>query len=154
MNGTCQLVKDIEILSHRMNAILQHADPQHYAEAVSLRSLIRKVAAAYDVLAGSDVLVYEGREVLYNRKSGLHTDSQDPPLGWALLCALGNFKGGHVHLPNLGLRVRLHPGDVVMIRGRVIPHEIEDWEGQRITIPHFTHSSMWRALNNDTVFVK
>jgi hypothetical protein len=40
----------------------------------------------------------------------------------------------------------------VALRGRVVPHEIEEWVGQRITMPHFTHSSVWRAMGNFTVF--
>jgi hypothetical protein len=48
----------------------------------------------------------------------------------------------------------LEPGDIILIRGRVVPHLIEPWtDGQRIAIPHFTHSSLWRAAGNHTVFV-
>ena len=98
-------------------------------------------------LNGIDILLFEGREFLFNRRSGLHTDRLDPQLGWAVLFALGNFKGGYVHLPHLGLRVRLEPGDMVLVRGRVVKHEIEDWEGgQRIGVPHFTHTSLWREF--------
>jgi len=153
MNTTCQTVRDLEPLSHHINAVLEHADPEHYADVLELRDLVRKSRASYDVLAGSDVLVYEGREILYNRQSGLHTDSQDPHLGWALLAGLGLHKGGYVHFPHLGLRVRLEPGDVVALHGRVVPHQIEEWVGQRITIPHFTHSSLWRAFGKHSVFL-
>jgi len=152
MDATCEVVVDLQILSHRMNACLEYGDPDHYAEAITIRNTTRKQRASHDALSHSDVLVYEGREILYNRQSGLHTDSQDPELSWAVLSALGEHKGGHVFLPNLGLRVRLEPGDIIMLRGRVIPHEIEEWVGQRITVPHFTHSSMWRAMGNKTVF--
>ena len=54
--------------------------------------------------------------------------------------------------PNLGLRVRMGPGDAVAIRGRVVPHGSEDWEGQRISIPHFTYSRLWKELQMDSVF--
>src|SRR5882762_6030811 len=70
----------------------------------------------------------------------------------ALLFAFGEHQGGYVFLPHLGLRVRLQPGDVVPLRGRVVPHQIEEWVGQRITIPHFTHSSLWRALGKTSIF--
>lgn len=154
MDATCRTVKLLEIVSYMVNAFLEHADPEHYKEALELRDLIREARSSYDVLADWDVLVYEGREILYNRKSGLHTDSQDPHLSWAILVAAGSHSGGHVHLPHLGLRIRLEPGDMIAIRGRVIPHEIEDWEGQRISIPHFTHSSLWRTFGKKSVFVE
>ena len=93
-----------------------------------------------------DPLLLEGREILFNRKSGLHNDQSDPHLAWAILLALGNFKGGYIRVPALGLRARLEPGDAIFIRGRVLKHEIEAWSGgQRISIPHFTHTSVWRA---------
>jgi hypothetical protein len=154
MENTCRIVQLLEILSHRINAVLEHADPAHYAEALTLRDLVSKSRSSYAALAEWDVLVYEGREILYNRMSGLHTDSQDPHLGWAILAAFGFHKGGHVYLPNLGLRVRLEPGDVVALRGRVVPHQIEEWVGQRISIPHFTHSSMWKAFEKYSVFIE
>jgi hypothetical protein len=101
-----------------------------------------------------DPLIYEGRELLWNRSSGLHTDSQDPPLGWAILAAFGDFTDGVIELPNLGLKIRYGPGDVVAIRGKVIPHEVPDtYKGQRISIPHFTHSTTWRAVGNMSVFI-
>jgi hypothetical protein len=93
-----------------------------------------------------DSLLLEGRELLLNRISGRHRDHQDPKLAYAGLFAAGNFKsGGHIFFPQLNLQVRLLPGDFVLLRGRVLEHEIEAWEGgQRISIPHFTHTSLWR----------
>lgn len=152
MNNTCKTVHNTAIVSHRANAVLQHIDPSHYEKAVEVHDLARAEASSYDALSSIDPLVYEGREILYNRQSGLHTDSQDPPLAWALLFAFGEHQGGYVFLPHLGLRVRLQPGDVVPLRGRVVPHQIEEWVGQRITIPHFTHSSLWRALGKTSIF--
>ena len=50
-----------------------------------------------------------------------------------------------IFFPQLNLRVCLLPGDFVLIRGRVLEHMIEEWDGgQRISIPHFTHTSLWR----------
>ncbi|KIM72644.1 hypothetical protein PILCRDRAFT_15949 [Piloderma croceum F 1598] len=126
MDATCRTVQLLEIVSYMVNTFLEHADPEHYKEALALRDLICRARLSYDALADWDVLVYEGREILYNRKSGLHTDSQDPHLSWAILVAAGSHSGGHVHLSHLGLGVRLQPGDMTAIRGRVIPHEIED----------------------------
>jgi hypothetical protein len=103
MNNTCQIVPNTAILSHRANAVLQHIDPLHYKEALEVCKLARAQAASYDALASIDVLVYEGWEILYNRQSGLHTNSQDPPLAWTLLFALGEHQGGHIFLPHLGL---------------------------------------------------
>lgn len=105
------------------------------------------------ITSPEDLLIYEDHEILYNRTSTLHTDSSDPQNGWAILTAFGTFKGGYVRLPNLGLHIRLEPGDAIALRGQVIPHEVEAWDGgQRISIPHFTHSSVWRSMGFTSVF--
>lgn len=148
------MIYDFRLLSHRINIIIKFADPEHYKELLELKRRIEAMIPSYKTLCAIDPLLYEGREILFNRLSGLHTDSQDPPLAWAILTAFGKFKGGYVFLPHLGLRIRLEPGDIVLIRGRVIPHLIEEWTGgQRISIPHFTHSSLWRTAGLDTVFI-
>jgi hypothetical protein len=148
----CKLIKDLEILSHRVNAILEFIDPSHYKEVVKLNTELKKRVAGYEVLC-QDPLLYEGREVIFNRESAEHTDSQDPPLGWAILCAFGDSTGGWVHFRHLGLSARYNPGDILAIRGRLIPHSLgKILSGDRISIPHFTHSAAWRALGMDSVF--
>src|SRR3984885_7415187 len=111
MNSTCQVVRDTEIVSYRMNAVLEYGDNDHYQQALITRDRLRKARAAYDVRAAYNALVYEGREILSNRRSGRPTDSQDPPLSWVILAAFGSRQGGHVYFPPLGLRVRLEPCD-------------------------------------------
>ena len=148
------MIHNLRLLSHRINAILKFADPEHYSQLLVVKAKLEEMIPSYKSLCAIDPVLYEGRELLFNRLSGLHTDSQDPPLAWAILTAFGEFKGGYIFLPNLELRIRLEPGDIVLIRGRVVPHLIEDWTGgQRISIPHFTHSSVWRTVGNHTVFI-
>ncbi|KAI6042297.1 hypothetical protein EDC04DRAFT_2564515 [Pisolithus marmoratus] len=43
-------------------------------------------------------LLFEGREIIFNRQSGPHVDKQDPQLGWVAIVALGDFTGGQGHL--------------------------------------------------------
>ncbi|KZP14426.1 hypothetical protein FIBSPDRAFT_689361, partial [Athelia psychrophila] len=83
---------------------------------------------------------YEGREILFNKVSPLHTDTQDPPYSWAVLAAFGTTTSVEMRLPQLNLRVAFNPGDLLAIRGRVLKHSTTHWDaGQRIVIPHFTH---------------
>ncbi|KZP12624.1 hypothetical protein FIBSPDRAFT_754606 [Athelia psychrophila] len=100
-----------------------------------------------------DPLIYEGREILFNRVSGEHADIQDPPFGWAILAAFGNNTPVILKLPQLNLHMSFGPGDVIAIRGRVLKHSTTPWaSGQRIVIPHFTHSSSWTSFGQDSVF--
>lgn len=147
MKATTELTRRLAIVALRVNHVLKYGDPEHFKAAKELREKARRVLPIYNNLSTEDPLVYEGREVLWNRGSGLHVDKHDPQRSYAILTAFGDFKGGHIRIPHLGLRVRLQPGDCIAFRGRVLPHESEDWnEGQRISIPHFTHSKLWRSM--------
>ena len=142
------LLHSLQELTPSFNLETQSTMQRPYASAKNSRP-----TSPATITSPEDLLIYEDHEILYNRTSTLHTDSSDPQNGWAILTAFGTFKGGYVRLPNLGLRIRLEPGDAIALRGRVIPHEVEAWDGgQRISIPHFTHSSVWRSMGFTSVF--
>jgi hypothetical protein len=143
---------DLQGISHRVNAAIKAVDPQHYACADDLR---RKIGERFSFARGLnalDPLVMEGKEILYNVSMGPHFDRTDPPLGWGVDCAFGYHKGGHFICPQLGLRIRFEPGDMLMLRGRMVKHSVEPWTGgQRISMPHFSHSATWRMMRMETL---
>lgn len=113
---------------------------------MDLNKRLEKNVAFVKALKEIDISLLEGREIIFNREIAEHTDSADPQLGWAVLFALGNFQGGDLLVDSLGLRIRLQPGDLIFLRGRVLKHRIDKFTGgQRISIPHFTHTSLWKA---------
>lgn len=145
---TCELFGELANLSHRVNEAVKQIDGKFHSDLSTLRKRSEKQHAILKGLNSLDPLLFEGRELLFNRRSGVHTDQQDPILGYAGLFAAGDFtKGGFLVFPELGpLRLRLLPGDFALARGRVLKHSVEDWEGgQRIGIPHFTHTALWRS---------
>ena len=105
MNATSTITCQLSAVSARINAVLKFADPDHYAEAVRLREMLKSKVPSYSNLCAEDILLYEGREILYNCETQHHVDQNDPQNGWAFLAAFGNFKGGHVCIPHLGLRL-------------------------------------------------
>ena len=129
-----------------MNEAIRSTDPIFFDALTQLSKVSKEKHSSLAVWDSVDPLLLEGRELLFNRLSGSHFDSQDPIKADAGLYAAGNFnKGGHLFFRQLNLLVRLLPGDFVLLRGCVLVHEIEEWEGsQRISIPHFTHTSLWR----------
>jgi len=143
---TAELYREFDLLSKKINEAIQLVDPVFFDALTQLHQHAIVKHASLAAWTSVDSLLLEGRELLFNRISGRHRDHQDPRLAYAGLYAAGNFKsGGYVSFPQLNLRVRLLPGDFVLLRGRVLEHEIEAWEGgQRISIPHFTHTSLWR----------
>lgn len=144
-SATCKLYKELTSLSRRVNEAVKIADPIFHKQLSELREQVEAHEALADAMNKIDPLLFEGREIIFNRLSDYHRDSQDPQLGFVALYAAGDFKGGLLDLPELKLKVRLEPGDLVLFRGRVLRHRIGEWDnGQRISIPHFTHTSLWR----------
>jgi hypothetical protein len=143
---TSQLYRELELLSKKVNEAIRLIDPVFFDALMQLQEVATGKHASLAAWTSVDPLLFEGRELLFNRISGRHRDKQDPKLGYAGLYAAGNFKtGGQIFFPELRLRVRLLPGDFVLVRGRVLVHEVEGFGGgQRISIPHFTHTSLWR----------
>lgn len=147
------LLLDLGIVSHHCNAFLFHADRTHHDDALALRNIACNRIASQTALATIDPLIYEGREILFNRVSGEHTDTQDPPFAWAILAAFGHNTPVILTLSQLNLQMLFEPGDVIAIRGRVIKHKTSQWQsGQRIVIPHFTHSSTWDTFHRTGAF--
>ena len=148
---TADLYREFDVLSKKINETISLVDPTFFSALCQLSQVSKAKHSVLAVWASVDPLLMEGRELLFNRQSGIHRDSQDPPLAYAGLYAAGNFTaGGSLYFRQLNLRVRLLPGDFILLRGRVLEHEIESWEGgQCISIPHFTHTSLWRNCHLD-----
>jgi hypothetical protein len=148
---TAELYREFDLLSKKINETISLVDPSFFSALSQLSEVSKAKHSSLAVWASIDPLLMEGRELLFNRRSGRHRDSQDPPLAYAGLYAAGNFtSGGSLYFHQLNLRVHLLPGDFVLLRSRVLEHEIESWEGgQRIGIPHFTHTSLWRDCQLD-----
>lgn len=89
----------------------------------------------------------EGRAIQFNRQTPLHPDRQDPRKSWASMITFGKFTtGGELCVPRLNLEMRYLPRDAVVLRGRLLPHEVKAWgPGQRLSIAHFTHESLWQS---------
>ncbi|KAF9026918.1 hypothetical protein BDZ89DRAFT_952584 [Hymenopellis radicata] len=86
----------------------------------------------------------EGRAIQFNQTTPNHADRLDPPKGWAVIVVLGHVRSGTLFFPRLNLRVRYVSGVGVALRGRLLKHKVEVWEGnQRISIAHFTHLGLW-----------
>jgi len=143
---TAELYQKLHLLSNKINEAIQVVNPKFFASLSQFHKVSMAKHPSLAIWATIDPLLLEGRELLFNRHSGRHFDIQDPKLAYAGLYAAGTFtSGGYVFFPQLNLRVLLLPGDFILLHGRVLEHEIEAWEGgQRISILHFTHTSLWR----------
>ncbi len=147
--GLQLFIKGTNIISQKINDFLSLLDPAFHRGLKNLKEFTLRFPAV-KIFADVDSLLMGGRSLIFNRETPLHFDNRDLLTGWQVIIAGGDFAtGGAVHIPKLRLRLRLFPGDMVAIRGRVLDHEIEPWDGgQRISLVHFTHESVWKYVED------
>jgi hypothetical protein len=71
----------------------------------------------------------------------MQNDTKDLKGSLSVFTVFSKFKEGQIHYAYLGIKARFNAGDFNLARGKVAYHEIESFTGQRISIPHFTHTS-------------
>ena len=135
----------LNLATHRINQLLGLLDPDAFHSHTRLRKHLMKMHSHVRGRGGIDESLFQGRSIIFNRATPLHFDLGEPPNGWTPIYALGKFQHGHIRFPSLGLRLWFGPGAGVFFHGRIFAHEIEKFEGgQRISIAHFCHQSVWR----------
>jgi hypothetical protein len=141
------IVDEFERTSLKANYLLQLLDPAQYEALERLREAAHAKYPYARALDAIDPLLQEGRAIMWNRQTPLHADVTDPVNAWVTLFTLGRFTKGHLFVRRLNLRLFYEPGALVVIKGHILPHEVEVWEGgQRISVVHFTHESLWREF--------
>ncbi|KAI3337572.1 hypothetical protein HD806DRAFT_43758 [Xylariaceae sp. AK1471] len=79
-----------------------------------------------------------------------HRDIQDISGGLAGLFSFGDYKGGNLCIPQLGIKVKYDPGTCAILRGTALDHLVQDYERTRFFIIGTNHESCkryaWREL--------
>ncbi|KAG8725463.1 hypothetical protein FRC09_017601 [Ceratobasidium sp. 395] len=96
-------------------------------------------------IATHDPSLSTGKAVIYSRHTPLHFDNKEAPEGWSPLVIMGTCKTGMLSVPRLGIKFPYVPGHLVLLRGRLLDHEVIEWDGKdiRICVAHFTHVDEW-----------
>lgn len=145
-SASLELLSQMRLISVRVNVLVKAVDPIHYAQMVELRAAAELKHKFFEVIGTGDPLNMEGRELIFNRQTPLHPDRSDHWESWACIMAIGPFKGGPLHIPSIGLRMEYWDGTMILLRGKILKHEVEAFSGgQRISIAHFTHRSFWKS---------
>lgn len=76
-------------------------------------------------------------QVINNRTCPVHTDCGAPYGALDILTAIGDFKGGSIHTPNLPIDFEQPPGSVLALASRVVQHGVQAYEGNRIAFAWF-----------------
>lgn len=67
-----------------------------------------------------------------------HKDTSDYKDGWVGMCCWGDFTGGHLVIPILGIQLQFKPGDIVFFRSTLLEHYVLPFEGERNSLVFFS----------------
>ena len=139
-------LSEFKIVAKRLNNVLNILDPEAASQYKQLKDVAMKELDYLRAIGNLDPCYWQGRVILFNRQTPPHRDTLNPPAEWTPLHAAGSFTGGgSLYIHDLNLRLRYLPGDLIFLRGRLLRHSVEPWEGgQRISAAYFSHESFWR----------
>lgn len=85
---------------------------------------------------------FHGLALLRNVQVASHKDMSGAPMGWVAITCLGDFSGGNLVFPDLGIKLDFKPGDVIFFRSRLLEHFVGSFEGERSSLVFFTHQDV------------
>jgi hypothetical protein len=83
---------------------------------------------------GNPMQCFAGYYLVLNLQTLLHRDCLDPRNGWVAMAVFGDYEGGELYLPDLGIRLPYKSGDVVFIRSWALRHCVSPFKGARYVI--------------------
>jgi len=139
-----QLLKDLTLLSSRINEVLRVVDEPYHQKLSELRDIIHQSQPVLASISGTNGLLFEACKIVINDKTQLPGHSDKNKVGFIGFTALGSFKGGMLYIPTLHLKARLSPGDFIFIQSEVLQYEMLSWSGDlHIVIGDFSQKSTW-----------
>ena len=91
-----------------------------------------------------------GISVISNCALICHLDINGHKEWYDFLVTAGTYKECWFHLPDLDLRLEYLPGTVVALNGRILRHEVVEWdEGDRVCYAHWVRPTLLNALSVD-----
>jgi hypothetical protein len=90
---------------------------------------------------------FVGFHLVVNIFTTIHRDVKELPDGWVGMLVFGDYKDGHLFLPDLGIALPYKSGDVVFIRSWALKHFINAYQGtERYVIVFSTTKSIFDWL--------
>ncbi|KAG8681418.1 hypothetical protein FRC08_015653 [Ceratobasidium sp. 394] len=128
-----------------LNYVFSVLEFNSYRAHLEMKTVLKARLASAKTLSTWNPFVMMGASYIYSRRTPLHFDNKEAPEGWALLVVMGDCTTGYLAVPRLGIKFSYLPGTVVLLRGRILDHEVVGWggEGNRICIAYFNHVSEW-----------
>ena len=81
------------------------------------------------------------------KHTNLHRDVKESPYGYSCVIACGDYIEGDLILYDLGCKIQLNPGDILIFPDSLIHHMNEEAEGKRKSVVAFTQQNMFDYWN-------
>lgn len=96
--------------------------------------------ASSKVFAAHSNSIWKTKAILINEHTCWHRDTKDTKMGWCACCYFGDFTKGDMFLPDIGCRLTITGGDIILLRSSALVHFIDSWVGEgRYVVVYFTH---------------
>jgi hypothetical protein len=139
--ASCEYLDSISPITEKLAAVLHAADPEYYSECMDI---MQHMPPGTEILNTCNGDPFTGKAILVNKRTLLHRDLNDVKHGLAIMCVYGKFIGGEFCLPDLGIKVRYQPGDLIVFRSYMLNHFIASWSGDfRYTTVYFNSASVF-----------
>lgn len=89
-----------------------------------------------------------GLAYLKNIQAHNHKDKGGVRDGWVGMTCVGEFKGGELCFPDLDVKLRFLPGDIILFRSCILQHFVRATIGERSSLVFFSHSSAETRVQN------
>jgi hypothetical protein len=80
---------------------------------------------------------WPSRSIALNSQTAGHCGSDDACWGFCCIVPQGDFTGGYLCLPTLGIQLSCPPGSIVFLRSYALPHYVSDFSGTRVGFVSF-----------------
>jgi hypothetical protein len=136
----------LEQTTKRINHMLSLLDGEAHRLQSQLMDFVREDQESCQFI-GKDPSLFTSYHLVFNRKTAIHTDRQDPPNSWCALLVLGDQHTAKLALQKQQVDLHYVPGTLVFLRGKEVPHFLKDWDYKyRMAIVWFSHKVSWEEF--------
>jgi len=131
------------------NATLSLVSPDLYWQGLEAADRLSNGKAPYEHHENANhwMSVFSAWQVIVNRKTPGHRDQGAGPMMYDLLTCAGTYTHSLLQVHDLGARFLYNPGTIVALCGKVLLHEVKNWEGgERICIAHYMRDNVHQRL--------
>jgi len=142
LNAAVEAIRGLTPAIQACGALYECIDRENYRRYHDLYSRLA-ASTPLSLLNTTQRNCWPGMAVLVGLCCTLHVDKRDTVDGWVADMAFGDFDGGLLQIPQIGLQFSLQQGDVIFMRSGLLWHAVsETTRGKRFGMVLFTHQGM------------